>query len=229
MALSKADENPLDAWPLAISPNTIVAVLTTVARTALLVPLGSSISQLKWRHLFLKARPLEHLQLFDSASRGPWGSILMIRHLLLQSKLACALSLVIILTLAVSPSAQQILEYPSLFRELPHLDVAIGRADEYFSRGFRQLPYQSWQKRDLKEDLPAFQSQILQALAGSSSQPQFRCLTEANRCEWEGFSTLAVCRTFRNVTDQTTQKCDDPGSPAQICNYTNEIFRPRCL
>ncbi|KAL2882442.1 hypothetical protein SGCOL_002182 [Colletotrichum sp. CLE4] len=129
VTLSKANGSPLVAWPLLVSPNTIVAVLTTVARTALLVPLGSSISQLKWRHLLLKVRPLEHLQLFDNASWGPWASILMIRHLLVQSKLACALSLATILMLGISPSAQQILEYPTLYQELQHLDVAIGRAD----------------------------------------------------------------------------------------------------
>ncbi|KAK1639784.1 hypothetical protein BDP81DRAFT_391846 [Colletotrichum phormii] len=220
VTLSKANGSPLVAWPLLVSPNTIVAVLTTVARTALLVPLGSSISQLKWRHLLLKAQPLEHLQLFDNASRGPWGSILMIRHLLVQSKLACALSLATILTLGISPSAQQILEYPTLYQELPHLDVAIGRADEYFSKGFRQLPFQTWQKRDPNEDLPAFQSKVLQALAGTSSQPQFLCPPEASRCSWGEFSTLAVCRDFRNVTEQTIRNCDDPGSPLQYCNYT---------
>lgn len=140
VVLFEADEMALEAWPLAISPNTVVSVLTTVARTALLVPLGSSISQLKWRHILLQARPLEHLQLFDNASRGPWGSVLMIRHLLLQSKLACALALATILTLGISPSAQVILEYPLLYKELPHLDVAIGRADGYLSRGFLQRP-----------------------------------------------------------------------------------------
>ncbi|KAF9878741.1 hypothetical protein CkaCkLH20_03641 [Colletotrichum karsti] len=220
VTLSKADGIPLETWPLRISPNTIVAVLTTIARTALLVPLGSSISQLKWRHLILKARPLEHLQIFDGASRGPWGSTLMIQHLLFQSKLACALSLVTIITLGISPSTQQIIGYSELYRYLPHLDVAIGRADEYFSKGFRQFPYQSWQKRDANENLPAFQGQILQALAGSSPQPHFDCPTKANRCVWRDFSTLAVCRTFRNVTDLATRECDDPGSPLQVCKYT---------
>lgn len=76
------------------------------------------------------------------------------------------------------------------------------------------------QKREPNEDLPAFQSQVLQALAGHSSQPQFRCPAPATRCEWAEFSTLAVCRTFRNVTDQTTRKCDRPKDPVQICNYT---------
>ncbi|KAF6838509.1 hypothetical protein CMUS01_04584 [Colletotrichum musicola] len=220
VTLGKANGEVLNRWPLSISPNTIVAVLTTVARTALLIPLGNSISQLKWRHLLLKARPLDHIQLFDGASRGPWGSLLMIRHLLLQSKLACALALATILTLAISPSAQQILEYPDLYQELPHVNVAIGRADEYFSKGFRQIAAMSWQKREPNEDLPVFQSQVLQALAGRSSQPQFRCPAPATRCEWEEFSTLAVCRTFQNVTDQTTRKCDRPRDPVQICNYS---------
>ncbi|KAK1993387.1 hypothetical protein LX36DRAFT_586463 [Colletotrichum falcatum] len=199
--LLEADGKQLAKWPLVISPNTIVSILTTITRTALLVPLGSSISQLKWRHLLLKARPLEHLQLFDSASRGPWGSLLMIRHLLLQSKIACALSLATILTLGISPSAQQILEYPTLDQELPGLDISIGRADEYFSKGFRQLPNQS-------------------SLTGYSFQPQFHCPAEGQTCEWEGFSTLAVCRTFRNVTEEVTRKCDNPGSSVQNCNYT---------
>lgn len=73
---------------------------------------------------------------------------------------------------------------------------------------------------DPNPDLPAFQSQILHALAGSVSQPEFRCPLSANRCELEEFSTLAVCRSFRNVTDKTTRSCNDPDAPAQVCNYT---------
>lgn len=76
------------------------------------------------------------------------------------------------------------------------------------------------QNREPNEDLPAFQSQILQVLAGHSSQPEFRCPAPATRCDWEEFSTLAVCRTFRNVTEQTTRNCDFPHQPVQTCNYT---------
>lgn len=62
----------LSEWPLAIQPNTTIAILTTVGRAAIKVAVASCISQLKWRHMQQKPRRLHHLQIFDNASRGPW-------------------------------------------------------------------------------------------------------------------------------------------------------------
>jgi hypothetical protein len=96
-----------------ISLNTLIALLSTLSRTALLVPVASCISQLKWIHLAHSPRTLRAVQIFDDASRGPWGSLQLIWKLHFRTKLATWGSIITILSLTMGPFAQQLLSYPS--------------------------------------------------------------------------------------------------------------------
>lgn len=64
----------LRKWRSRISLNTMVAVLAQVAASALLYSVSASIGQLKWTWL-RKRRELADVETFDSASRGPDGSL----------------------------------------------------------------------------------------------------------------------------------------------------------
>lgn len=66
--------------PLGITLNGMVAVLATISRTSLMIPVASGLSQGKWLWFSpIKALPngrrLEDLRMFDNASRGSWGSL----------------------------------------------------------------------------------------------------------------------------------------------------------
>jgi hypothetical protein len=95
------------------SLNTLIATLSTLSRTALLVPVASCISQLKWVHFANSPRSLREVQIFDDASRGPFGGLELIWKFNKNIKLATWGSVVTILTLAMGPFAQQLLSYPS--------------------------------------------------------------------------------------------------------------------
>ena len=112
---------PLSSWHFisSISLNTVIAILSTLSRTALLVPVTSCISQLKWIHLVSSPRPLREFQVFDDASRGPWGALELIWRLHVKTKLASWGSLIIILTLAMGPFTQQLLSYPLKLHSSP--------------------------------------------------------------------------------------------------------------
>lgn len=113
--LARNDTRSLASWNFVfgITLNTLVAVLSTLSRTALLVPVASCISQLKWIHLVAAPRPLREVQVFDDASRGPWGSLELIWKLHARTKLATWGSIITIMTLAMGPFTQQLLSYPS--------------------------------------------------------------------------------------------------------------------
>jgi len=111
--LLKTNNRPLSDWRLPIQPNSLIAVFTTIGKAALLVPAATCLSQLKWRHFHLQPRPLAHFQLYDDASRGPWGSLLLLLNLRVRSFLAWALALVTLASLGIDPAAQQILEFAS--------------------------------------------------------------------------------------------------------------------
>lgn len=82
--------------PLMISINAWVAIFADIVKSSLLLPIAEGrlrhhhalksslhppgISQLKWSW-FSHEKPLLDFARFDSASRGPWGSFLLIYHL----------------------------------------------------------------------------------------------------------------------------------------------------
>lgn len=52
--LARIHETPLSSWTASISPNAMIAVLSTASRASLLLPVTESLSQLKWLHLAAK-------------------------------------------------------------------------------------------------------------------------------------------------------------------------------
>lgn len=72
------DNQGLPQWPLGLTLNTVVALLSTLARAAFLIPVAESISQLKWLW-YRKERSLNDFQDFDKASRGAWGAIQLVK------------------------------------------------------------------------------------------------------------------------------------------------------
>jgi len=75
------DGQPLPSWPHKVTLNSILALLTTVAKAGLMIPIGAAIGQLKWIWFAEKERPLADFQTFDEASRGPIGGLKLIGRL----------------------------------------------------------------------------------------------------------------------------------------------------
>jgi len=76
--LIKVDGTALDDWAFPIQPNSMISVFMTISKSALLVPIAECISQSKWLRFRQAPRPLATLDEFDEASRGPWGSALLL-------------------------------------------------------------------------------------------------------------------------------------------------------
>ncbi|KAF1966752.1 hypothetical protein BU23DRAFT_485768 [Bimuria novae-zelandiae CBS 107.79] len=77
---------PLPRWPLNITLGAYISVLAKVSTAALLLPVSEALGQLKWIWFHVKrdkseqSKKLWDFELFDNASRGPWGSfVLMLR------------------------------------------------------------------------------------------------------------------------------------------------------
>jgi hypothetical protein len=134
--LFAVNEKPLRHWKLAIQPNSLISVFTTVGKTAMMVSVTSCVSQLKWRHFQRRPQKLSHLQLFDDASRGPWGALLLLFGVRSRAFLAWIFAIITIIALAIEPSAQQILDFPTRVSLLSNVTADIGRADSYYSRAF---------------------------------------------------------------------------------------------
>jgi hypothetical protein len=89
-------DRPLPQWPRMISINSLIAIFTALMKAALIFPIAEGditasprsidfllilnvgISQAKWIWFQRQPRNLSDFQDFDSASRGPWGSLLLL-------------------------------------------------------------------------------------------------------------------------------------------------------
>jgi hypothetical protein len=114
--LVSMDGKPLETWKLPIQPNSLIAVFSTICRSALAVPIADSLSQLKWIYFDgREARSLNYIQVFDEASRGPWGALVFLSKLRPKSipLVATLCAATTILLLAFEPFTQQVIEFPS--------------------------------------------------------------------------------------------------------------------
>jgi hypothetical protein len=132
--LGLVDDKPLDSWHHPIQPSALLSVLTTIGRTAMMVSVASCVSQLKWSH-FQRPSSLNHLQIYDDASRGPWGAFMAILRpsIWLRDVLAGLFAVITIFSLVVEPMAQQILAFETQEFELTNVTAVVASPSDYLS------------------------------------------------------------------------------------------------
>jgi hypothetical protein len=79
-----------------------------IASAALIVPTSEALGQLKW-NWFNKSKAMWDFEIFDKASRGPWGAVVLLFRTKARS-LAALGALLILLLLAIDTFFQQVVE-----------------------------------------------------------------------------------------------------------------------
>lgn len=133
--LSKIDGLALDAWSLAIQPNALISIFTTLGKSSMMVAITACLGQLKWRHFYTGERLLRNMQVFDEASRGPWGASVFFGKIRSPAYTALLLSLITILALGIDPSTQQVLKVSNRETKLEGATAQLGVANAYVSEG----------------------------------------------------------------------------------------------
>ncbi|KAF1986175.1 hypothetical protein K402DRAFT_91502 [Aulographum hederae CBS 113979] len=192
--LSILDGKPLSAWKLPIAPNTAVSILSTFAKTSLLVPVAEAISQSKWLH-YKKSHPLKDLQVFDDASRGPWGALQLLWEMRMRTLLASFGALITIAMLGLEPSAQQIVSFSSKLvsmgpnsASMPYAEGLHVGQDDVVGSAFQRM-----------------QSAISTGIFGQQAPLPFTCA--GSNCYWPDFASLGLTSKCSNVTSKTTVDC----------------------
>ena len=79
--LATVDGEPYESWHVAginITPNAMISIFTTIAKASLLLPVAEAMVQLKWLYFQARVQRVSDLQVFDDASRGPMGSLVLL-------------------------------------------------------------------------------------------------------------------------------------------------------
>jgi hypothetical protein len=64
----------LSSWKLGMSIDSVVSILSGLAKAAILLATVEALGQLKWSWVKKNPEKLANFEMFDLASRGPWGS-----------------------------------------------------------------------------------------------------------------------------------------------------------
>lgn len=102
------DDLSLNDWHFLMAPNTMISTCITVAKTSMLLSVAEGISQSKWQYFKKGGTPLRELDIFDGASRGPWGALMFLRHMVTKRRALLAVlgAFVVISSLTMEPFAQ---------------------------------------------------------------------------------------------------------------------------
>lgn len=134
-------------WSLAektgLTLNAYISVLSKMAGASLILPVSEALGQLKWSWFQQNSRQMWDFEIFDNASRGPWGSLLLL--LRTKGKALAALGAMITLCLmALDPFFQQVVDFPDRWAlqvtqsKIPRAVQYIPKVYDEFVKGFEQ-------------------------------------------------------------------------------------------
>jgi hypothetical protein len=202
--LFKINNTPYTDWKYTVSPNTVVSIIMTITKAALLVSVSSCLGQLKW-NLFQNPAPLYHMQVIDQASRGPWGSLEVLLRGIFGSRtgsLTYVGASLTVLALAVDPFAQQILTFPPRSVPAQHAISYTPTSQQWYSK-------EGSDQSDVDTGLePTLLVSIMSGLLGTHIPLPPLCTTSF--CKYPEFVTLGMCSKCEDVTSRTKQECHAP-------------------
>ncbi|PWY82050.1 hypothetical protein BO70DRAFT_405128 [Aspergillus heteromorphus CBS 117.55] len=195
--LKHVDGMPYADWAYRVSPNAVLSVVATANRAALLFPVCTCLSQLKWNQYRHEHR-LYDLYALDQASRGIWGSFQMV--VTSRPNLATLGAATMVLSAALDPLTQQILVFPSRI---------ITATNETASAQTAQV----YSPTDPNED-DTMNLAVLRSVYGSDTSEEPVCSTGS--CQYPDFDALGACSQCRDVTSETEQNCTALASDTDV-------------
>lgn len=122
----------LTSWKIIIKPNTVLSILSTVFKAMVLVAVASSIGQLKWIYLSKKSFGLDQLQIFDDATRGPWGALVFFwKARRYGTVIAYAGCIITIAAIALDPFSQELLSFDPAPTQVNGVSSSVPRSQIY--------------------------------------------------------------------------------------------------
>ena len=197
------DGRRLPNWPTGISLNTLIALLVAIANAALAAPLQQGLSQLKWVNFRKSSRPITDIEHFDDASRGVWGSfkLLVLRR---GGFLGSFGAVIVILAIAMSPFAQQIVAYQNRSATAAGNSVASIKTAKAYKP---VLPGDPATPNSFVPILP-MKAAVYNGMFSADPNPTvpFECHT--GNCTFPAFSTVAVCSQCEDLSAALVRVCE---------------------
>ncbi|KAH7113907.1 hypothetical protein B0J11DRAFT_585100 [Dendryphion nanum] len=183
-------------WTLPIQPNSLVAILSTIAKSSVLIPLAECIGQLKWTYFERPAATrLDHMQAFDEASRGPWGAMIFLWKIRGTAALASGGAFITILMLGFEPFTQQVIEQRIQHTVLSNFTGYVIAATTYNATALVPATNEMRIPNDVHF---ALTSGILGSVVDQKFNMPNNTGCQTMECRFRDYTSLAVCATCEN-------------------------------
>jgi len=209
--LFRFDGQPAPGLSFGLTLNTIVSILATTSKAALLFCVSNSLAQFKWIWFTgNRDRSLLDIEVLDEASRGPLGATKLLTSRM-TSPLASLGSLLTILALLFDPFTQQLIIYHT---EVHHTNSGAGAASLQQARACIVDP-----------NAPAFK-QALNTAFSNGGQMNSTC--PSGSCTWQNITTVGWCAQC--ATDNTWSLSSDCSIDVSIQElaYESRSFQTSC-
>ncbi|KAH8730726.1 hypothetical protein GQ44DRAFT_699754 [Phaeosphaeriaceae sp. PMI808] len=188
---------------------TLANVLGKIASAALIVPTSEALGQLKW-NWFHNSKAMWDFEIFDKASRGPWGAMMLLFRTRGRS-LAALGAILILLLLAIDTFFQQVVDMPTrwtLESKASMLPIAI----QY--RPQRPVIYNEGLSASSKDldivavvEKFAFENGTQPVSYGNGARPDIPLSCPTSNCTWPVYETFGVCSLCEDVSAHLTYAC----------------------
>lgn len=238
------DGQSLHQWPIGL---TVITVLSKVASAALILPISEAIGQLKWTWFDgKKARNVFDFEIFDKASRGAWGSVMLLCRTKGKS-LAAFGAVLTLLLLAMDMFFQKVTDLPERWKL--HGESLLPRSVRYtpdaeytYDNSSDEVPI-AQVNTDMKRAVAPFfydQNGTHPLVTGNSSQAEIPISCPTSRCDWPPYDTLGVCSACEDISDLLDYACltmsldwirssTGPGTETTYPKGKSTPFLPRIL
>ena len=184
---------PLPNWPHSITLNTVIAILVILIKASILLITAQGISHLKWSWMSTDtARPINDMERFDLASRGPWGSVYFLWNLKGRAVLASLGCLITVTSLALDPFAQQIVHYQDCT-----IQSLAGEAVLPVTHWYTDVLYYSDEMVTVSSTV---QELMTSAITGRLAETITAQCSSAN-CTFSDYKSLGWCSRCKDISD----------------------------
>jgi hypothetical protein len=199
-------------WPLGLTLNAYISVLSKVASAALLLPVSEALGQLKWSWFQgSKSQKMWDFEIFDNASRGPWGSLLLLVRTKGKS-LAALGAAVTLFALALDPFFQQVVEYADHWKlqtETGSIPVATSYRPYLSGKEYRN----GFETIELDPIIMGAAQQFFYdngtkpTTFGRGVRAEIPLACPYSNCTWPEYETLGICSECTEASDLLEFKC----------------------
>ncbi|EED20506.1 conserved hypothetical protein [Talaromyces stipitatus ATCC 10500] len=205
--------HPLPQWPYGLSINSLISIYTVIFKAAIYSILAQGLGQLKWTW-FEKPRRLDHLESFDSASRGALGAAELLWVLGGRNLVATIGALVTIFAIAIDPFTQQLMHYYTCSQVVRASEATIPKTNLYNDPGGRHSGAME------KTINPSMQAAVYGGIFSPGTNRVTPNCPTGNCTFPELYKTIAYCAACSDITSQLKVTTYNDSMNFTVTNYT---------